>query len=185
LATTFTAFSCLRFRLEINSFSQNSYFPVGSKQRATTTLDFEDVFLVFSLFACTVYPACSYIFVCVTFQPIDFCYVPNLPHFRLFVHSFALQWLPNFTLREMSALQTFGLYQLFPTLKTAATSQVKLCPYDEEEPHIWFRLIEAQFAVAGIKSQKPTPLPACPSKSFRTFLSLLAPATTQMSCSIF
>jgi hypothetical protein len=25
----------------------------------------------------------------------------------------------------------------------AATSQVKLCPYDEEEPHIWFRLIEA------------------------------------------
>jgi hypothetical protein len=36
----------------------------------------------------------------------------------------------------------------------AATSQVKLCPYDEEEPHIWFRLIEAQFAAAGIKSQK-------------------------------
>ncbi len=36
----------------------------------------------------------------------------------------------------------------------AATPQVKLCPYDEEEPHIWFRLIEAQFAVAGIKSQK-------------------------------
>jgi hypothetical protein len=25
---------------------------------------------------------------------------------------------------------------------------------DEEEPHIWFRLIEAQFAAAGIKSQK-------------------------------
>ncbi len=36
----------------------------------------------------------------------------------------------------------------------AATSQVKLCPYDEEEPHIWFCLIEAQFAAAGIKSQK-------------------------------
>jgi hypothetical protein len=36
----------------------------------------------------------------------------------------------------------------------AATAQVKLCPYDEEEPHIWFCLIEAQFAVAGIKSQK-------------------------------
>ncbi len=36
----------------------------------------------------------------------------------------------------------------------AATSQLKLCPYDEEEPHIWFRLIEAQFAAAGIKSQK-------------------------------
>ncbi len=36
----------------------------------------------------------------------------------------------------------------------AATSQVKLCPHNEEEPHIWFRLIEAQFAVAGIKLQK-------------------------------
>ncbi len=36
----------------------------------------------------------------------------------------------------------------------AATSQVKLCPYDEEEPHIWFHLIEAQFAAAGIKLQK-------------------------------
>ncbi len=36
----------------------------------------------------------------------------------------------------------------------AATSQVKLCPYNEEELHIWFRLIEAQFAAAGIKSQK-------------------------------
>jgi hypothetical protein len=35
-----------------------------------------------------------------------------------------------------------------------ATAQVKLCPYDKEEPHIWFRLIEAQFAVPGIRSQK-------------------------------
>jgi hypothetical protein len=38
------------------------------------------------------------------------------------------------------------------TIAAAATSQVKLCPYDEEEPAIWFRLIEAQFAMAGIKS---------------------------------
>jgi hypothetical protein len=36
---------------------------------------------------------------------------------------------------------------------TAAT-QVKLCPYDEEEPHIWFHLIEAPFTAAGIKSQR-------------------------------
>ncbi len=36
----------------------------------------------------------------------------------------------------------------------AATAQVKLCPYDEEKPQIWFRLIEAQFAAAGIRSQK-------------------------------
>jgi hypothetical protein len=36
----------------------------------------------------------------------------------------------------------------------AATTQVKLSPYDEEEPHIWFRLVEAQFAAAGIRSHK-------------------------------
>ncbi len=36
----------------------------------------------------------------------------------------------------------------------AATSKVKLYPYNEEEPHIWFSLIEAQFAAAGIKSQQ-------------------------------
>jgi hypothetical protein len=36
---------------------------------------------------------------------------------------------------------------------TAATIKDKLCPYDEEEPHIWFRLIEAQFTAAGIKLQ--------------------------------
>jgi hypothetical protein len=40
------------------------------------------------------------------------------------------------------------------TAPVTATAQVKLCPYDEEEPHIWFCLIEAQFAAAGIKSQK-------------------------------
>jgi hypothetical protein len=43
---------------------------------------------------------------------------------------------------------------LVQPVAAAVTSQVKLCPYDEEEPHIWFRLIEAQFAAVGIKSQK-------------------------------
>jgi hypothetical protein len=36
----------------------------------------------------------------------------------------------------------------------AATAQVKLCLYNEEEPAIWFHPIEAQFTEAGIKSQK-------------------------------
>jgi hypothetical protein len=36
----------------------------------------------------------------------------------------------------------------------AATTQGKFCPYDEEELAIWFRLIEAQFATVGIKTQK-------------------------------
>ncbi len=36
---------------------------------------------------------------------------------------------------------------------TAAMTQVKRCPYDEEDPAIWFRCIEVPFAAAGIKSQ--------------------------------
>jgi hypothetical protein len=43
-----------------------------------------------------------------------------------------------------------ALNDLVQPVAAAVTSQVKLCPYDEEEPHIWFRLIEAQFAAAGI-----------------------------------
>jgi hypothetical protein len=43
-------------------------------------------------------------------------------------------------------------YDLVEPVAVAVTSQVKLCPYDEEEPHIWIRLIEAQFAAAGIKN---------------------------------
>jgi hypothetical protein len=39
-----------------------------------------------------------------------------------------------------------------PVVAAAATTQVKLCPYDEEEPAIWF-LIKAQFTSAGIKTQ--------------------------------
>jgi hypothetical protein len=35
-------------------------------------------------------------------------------------------------------------------VQPGATSQAKLCPYNEEEPHIWFRLMEAQFASVGI-----------------------------------
>ncbi len=43
---------------------------------------------------------------------------------------------------------------LVQPVAAAATTQVKLCPYGEEEPHIWFHLIEDQFAAVGIKSQK-------------------------------
>ncbi len=60
----------------------------------------------------------------------------------------------------VSAAPSFVLSQIMShsanvqTVAAAATSQVKLCPYDEEELAVWFRLIEAQFAAAGIKSQK-------------------------------
>ncbi len=53
-----------------------------------------------------------------------------------------------------SDLENMTREDLTSPVAAAATSQVKLWPYHEEEPHIWFRLIEAQFAAAGIKSQK-------------------------------
>jgi hypothetical protein len=40
------------------------------------------------------------------------------------------------------------------SVAAATTTQIKLCPYDEEGPAVWFRLIEAQLAKASIKSQK-------------------------------
>jgi hypothetical protein len=61
----------------------------------------------------------------------------------------------------------------------AATPQVKLCPYDEEEPHIWFRLIEAQFSAAGIKSQKlkyANALASLPKQILRDILDTLCSA---------
>jgi hypothetical protein len=53
----------------------------------------------------------------------------------------------------------------------ATMTPVKLCPYDEEEPAIWFGLIEAQFATVGIKSQKlkyANSHANLPKQSFRT-----------------
>jgi hypothetical protein len=76
------------------------------------------------------------------------------------------------TLPTFSDLANMTRDDLISPVAAAATAQVKLFPYNEEEPHIWFRLIEAQFAAAGFKSQKrnmPMLLPACPSKSFGTF----------------
>jgi hypothetical protein len=43
---------------------------------------------------------------------------------------------------------------LVQPVAVATTSQVKLCLYNVEVPNIWFCLIEAQFATAGIRSQR-------------------------------
>jgi hypothetical protein len=54
----------------------------------------------------------------------------------------------------------------------AATTQIKLYLYDEEEPRNWFCLIEAQFAVAGIRSKKlkyANTLASLPKQVFETF----------------
>jgi hypothetical protein len=58
------------------------------------------------------------------------------------------------TLSAFSELSDMSRNDLTNPVTAAATARVKLCPYDEEEPHIWFRLIEVQFAAAGIRSQK-------------------------------
>jgi hypothetical protein len=189
LATTFIAlFAC-------NFFQKSTIFPkfiflleVSRELPQCLTLNMSLVALsIFVIHLRSFNPVCSYIFSCVAFQPTNFCSVQNLPHFRQFVHSFTLQCLPTFTLLPRDKCPT-NLWT-FPTISdlanmtredftspvaVAATAQVKLCPYNEEEPHIWFRLIEAQFAAGGIKSQReesnhknsnmPMPSPACPSK---------------------
>jgi hypothetical protein len=58
------------------------------------------------------------------------------------------------TLPAFSELSNMSRDTLVHLIAAAATTQVKLCPYDEKEPHIWFRIIKPQFAAAGIKSQK-------------------------------
>jgi hypothetical protein len=64
--------------------------------------------------------------------------------------------VPNKSLdfANISNLENLTREDLTSPVAAAATSQVKLCPFDEEEQHIWFCLIEAQFAAAGIKLQK-------------------------------
>jgi hypothetical protein len=46
-------------------------------------------------------------------------------------------------LANFSEASTMSRDDLTAPVAAAATAQVKLCPYNEEEPHIWFRLIEA------------------------------------------
>jgi phenylalanine-4-hydroxylase len=72
------------------------------------------------------------------------------PLFSLCDEDLSTYWvLPAFALST-----NMSQNNLVQPVEAAATTQVKFCPYDEEEPHIWFRLIEAQFATAGIRSQK-------------------------------
>jgi hypothetical protein len=102
--------------------------------------------------------------VCVA-PSLQLIFYSKLATFCQFVHSFALQRLPIFILLGRVPNEPLDFANLFqtchnvsrrfdPPVAAAATAQVKLCPYDEEELHIWFRLNEAQFSAAGIKSQK-------------------------------
>ncbi len=90
--------------------------------------------MIISFILCVSVPNLQIIFL---FQP--------LIAFIIFVHSFSLQWLPNFILLGTSAHPTFGPCLHFSEISTmtrddlthpvaaAATAQVKLCPYNEEE----------------------------------------------------
>jgi hypothetical protein len=110
-------------------------------------------------------PYCSDILCSTSWPAVDFCSVPNLPHFInlsiLLPYSGSNSYsswdkCPSklWTLPTFSELANMSCDDLTSPIAAAATAQVKLRPYDEEEPHIWFRLIEAQFVAAGIKSQK-------------------------------
>jgi hypothetical protein len=92
------------------------------------------------------------------------------------------------TLPVFSDFLNMALNDLVQPIAAAVISLVKLCPYDEEEPHIWFHLIEAQFAAAGIRLQNsnmPMLSPTCPSKSSGTFWTPWMSATIQIILSIF
>jgi hypothetical protein len=103
---------------------------------------------------------------CVIFRPTDLFSVQSLPRPSCFCTQlcpkvatiFCSSWDERpttlWTAPAFSESATMTREDLTHPVAAAATSQVKLCPYDEEEPHIWFRLIEAQFAAAGIRSQK-------------------------------
>ncbi len=78
-----------------------------------------------------------------------------LPYSGFHFYSLWDECLTNlWTLPAFSDLANMTHEDLTSPVAAAATSQVKLCPYHEEVPHIWFHLIKAQFAAAGIKSQK-------------------------------
>jgi hypothetical protein len=78
---------------------------------------------------------------------------------------FSQQWLLHFFLFGRPYLNTsdfgclsrsfqHGTKQPGSTRCHGCNLSVKLYPYNEKEPDIWFRLIEAQFAAAGIRSQR-------------------------------
>ncbi len=110
-------------------------------------------------------PACCFYFLCVTFQPTVLSSVLTLLSFIsssiLLPYSgyqllFFLGRVPikSLDLASFSKLSNMTQDDLTTAVAVAATTQVKLCPFNEEDPHIWFRLIRAQFAVAGIRSKK-------------------------------
>jgi hypothetical protein len=102
----------------------------------------------------------------VIFRPTDFFSVKSLPRLTCFCAQFCPTVATIFcsswgecpttlwTVPAFSKPPIITREDLTHPVAAAATTQVELCLYDEEEPHIWFCLIEAQFTAAGIRYQK-------------------------------
>jgi hypothetical protein len=98
----------------------------------------------------TVRAASIFVFVPVNICSLCLAFTVASPFFVSSWNSPAVVWAaPPFVLS-----QNMSYSDNAQIVAEAATSQIKLCPYDEEEQAIWFCLSEAKFAVAGIKSQK-------------------------------
>ncbi len=93
--------------------------------RKTTTLDFEHVtrYLYFSLFSCAVATLFALTFLCVS-------------HSSLQLIMFCSKLATPLTLPTFSKLANMSCDDLTSPVAAAATAQVKLCPYNEEEPHL-------------------------------------------------
>jgi hypothetical protein len=126
-------------------------FSAGSKQRATTTLDFEHVTrcLYLSLFSCGIFNPIALISFCVSHPSLQLifvlfqtCHISSIcPFFYPTVASNSYtSWdeCPSnlWTLPTFSDPQNMTRDDLTSPGAAAATSQVKLCPYNEEKPHI-------------------------------------------------
>ncbi len=129
LATTFTALFACDF-VKKSTVSLQIQFSVGSKQRATTTLDYEHVFRCSQFFSHCLFaqfnPVRSCIFVCATFLSVRPISCPTVD--SIFCSSWddypaTLLILPTF-----SDPQNMNRDELTAPVAAAATSQVKLCP---------------------------------------------------------
>jgi hypothetical protein len=168
LATTFTALFCLRFRLEINSFPKTHIFLLEVSRELTQCSTLNTFFVALSFLVVHVHSLTLFAltFLCVSHSTLLIFVLFQTCH--TFINSSILLPYSGFQFlffvgRVSNKPVDFANFfrpckhdsWIFDSpVAAAANSQVKLCPYDEEEPHIWFRLIEAQFAAAGIKSQK-------------------------------
>jgi hypothetical protein len=164
LATTYTALFACDFVQRSTVSAKFSFLLEVSKelpQRSTLNTFFRCSQLSRCLFA-QFNPVCSCIFyfcVCATLSSVRPIFCPTV------ASNFCSSWdeyLANlWILPTFSDPQNMSCDDLTSPVAVAATSQVKLCPYNEEEPHIWFCLMEAQFNPIVTLTQSEGSLSTC------------------------